>query len=63
MDGNRTLPKRLGGVLPTSLHHFGKSKAVDSRLYPPPADRHRRRAVHGLASGNKRSAPASRLCY
>ena len=36
MDGNRTLPKRLGGVLSTILHHFGKSKAVDSRLYPPP---------------------------
>lgn len=63
MDGNRTLPKRLGGVLSTILHHFGKSKAVDSRLYPPPADRHRRHAVHGVASGNERSAPASRLDY
>ena len=63
MDRNRTLPKRLGGVLPTSLHHLGKSKPTDSPLYPPPADCSRRRATHGVASGNERSAPASRLDY
>jgi|GEM_PF-5231697 len=53
MDRNHTLPKRLGGVLPTSLHHLGKSKPTDSPLYPPPSDRHRRRAVHGVASGSE----------